>query len=71
MKGTKTGTSKFTPATSMFQLIRPSKGGKKGVYGGYNDEKNISFIGEGTAKVDMKYMKDGIAIIAVPTVVFL
>lgn len=41
------------------------------MYGGYNDEKNISFIGEGTAKVDMKYMKDGIAIIAVPTVVFL
>lgn len=64
VKGTKTGTSKFTPATSMFQLIRPSKGGKKGVYGGYNGEKNISFIGEGTVKVDMKYMKDGIAIIA-------
>ncbi|MBB2482260.1 hypothetical protein H5P36_18965 [Bacillus sp. APMAM] len=41
------------------------------MYGSYNGEKNISFIGEGTVKVDMKYMKDGIAIIAVPTVAFL
>lgn len=63
VKGKKTGTSQFVAAKSMFQLIRPSKASKKGVYGKYNGEKNISFIGEGTATIDMKYIKDGIAII--------
>jgi hypothetical protein len=64
VKGNKTGTSKFKAAHSMFQLIRPSKAAKKGVYGGYKGEKNISFIGEGNATIDMKYFKDGIAVIA-------
>lgn len=64
IKGTKTGTSKFKASSSIFQLIRPSKSAKKAVYGGYNGEKNISFIGEGTAMIDMKYFTDGIAIIA-------
>lgn len=64
VKGTKTGTSKFTASKSMFQLIRPSRSGKKGIYGGYKGEKSISFIGEGSATIDMKYVKDGIAIIA-------
>ena len=63
VKGKKTGTSQFVAAKSMFQLIRPSKASKKGVYGKYNGEKNISFIGEGKATIDMKYVKDGIAII--------
>jgi len=64
VKGTKTGTGYFGASKSMFQLIRPSRGAKSAVYGGYNGEKNISIIGEGTAKIDMKYVKDGIAIIA-------
>ncbi|MBM7690838.1 hypothetical protein JOC77_000241 [Peribacillus deserti] len=64
MKGTVTGTSQFQAAKSVFQLIRPSRSGKTGVYGKYDGEKNISFIGEGKVLFDMKYFKDGIAIIA-------
>lgn len=63
VKGTKTGTNKFSPSKSIFQLIRPSKAAKSGVYGKYSGEKNISFIGEGTVTIDMKYEKDVIAII--------
>ncbi|MED2974902.1 MULTISPECIES: right-handed parallel beta-helix repeat-containing protein [unclassified Fictibacillus] len=64
VKGTKTGTSVFQSAKSIFQLIRPSKSAKSSIYGEYNGEKNISFIGEGSAVIDMKYTQDGIAIIA-------
>lgn len=63
-KTEKTGTSKMKAAKSMFQLIRPKYAEKKGAVGGYNGEKNISFIGEGTVKINMNYVKDGIAIIA-------
>lgn len=63
VKGNKTGTSKFKAAKSIFQFIRPSKASKSGIYGKYNGEKNISFIGEGTVTIDMKYKKDGIAMI--------
>ena len=63
VKGKKTGTSQFGAAKSMFQLIRPSKSSKKGVYGKYNGEKNISFIGEGNVTIDLKYVEDSIAII--------
>ncbi|MDN4072206.1 hypothetical protein [Fictibacillus terranigra] len=64
VKGTKTGKSAFASAKSIFQLIRPSKSAKSGVYGGYKGEKNITFIGEGFAAIDMNYSQDGIAIIA-------
>ncbi|OPJ59523.1 right-handed parallel beta-helix repeat-containing protein [Clostridium oryzae] len=64
VKGNKTGTSKFVSSHSMFQLIRPSYSAKKGIYGEYNGEKNIRIIGEGTAIIDMKYYKEGMAIIA-------
>ncbi|PLT31833.1 right-handed parallel beta-helix repeat-containing protein [Peribacillus deserti] len=64
VKGTVTGTSQFGAAKSVFQFIRPSRSGKTGVYGKYDGEKNISFIGEGKVLFDMKYLKDGIAIIA-------
>ncbi|WP_234396966.1 right-handed parallel beta-helix repeat-containing protein [Bacillus massiliglaciei] len=63
VKGNQTGTSKFKASTSMFQLIRPSKSKKKAVFGLHQGEKNISFIGEGNASVDLKYLKDRIAII--------
>lgn len=63
VKGKKTGTSKFTAAKSIFQLITPSKSEKSGVYGKYSGDKNISFIGEGMVTIDLKYEKDGIAII--------
>lgn len=63
VKGKKTGTSKMIAAKSMFQLIKPSKATKSGVYGKYNGEKNISFIGEGNVTINMDYKQDGIAII--------
>lgn len=63
-KGNYTGNSRIKPAKSMFQLVRPSKANKSGVYGGYNGEKNIKFIGEGSAQINMNFLKDGIAIIA-------
>jgi len=64
VKATATGTPKFKAASSIFQLIRPSRAYKTSVYGGYKGEKNISFIGEGKAVIDLKYMTDSIAIIA-------
>ncbi|MBK3495023.1 right-handed parallel beta-helix repeat-containing protein [Viridibacillus sp. YIM B01967] len=63
VKGQKTGTSKFKASKSIFQFIKPSKANKSGVYGKYNGEKNISFIGEGKVTIDMKYEKDSIALI--------
>ncbi|WP_235816553.1 right-handed parallel beta-helix repeat-containing protein [Bacillus massilinigeriensis] len=63
VKGTKTGTKKFSASKSIFQLIRPSKAHKKGVYGKYNGEKNITIQGEGTVTIDLKYIKDSLAII--------
>lgn len=64
VKGTKSGTTQFKAAKSIFQLVRPSRSKQTGVYGGYKGEKNISFIGYGSATIDMKYVKNGIAIIA-------
>lgn len=63
VKGTKTGTKAFKPSTSVFQLIRPSKAYSKGVYGKYQGEKNIKFVGKGTVTFDMKNYERGIAII--------
>lgn len=62
-KSMKTGTGKVPAATSMFQLIRPSKAEKTKVYGGHNGEKNIHFVGKGSASIDLKYVKTSIAII--------
>jgi hypothetical protein len=64
VKGTKTGTSEFKAAKSIFQFIRPSLAKKSGVYGKYNGEKNISIIGYGNATIDLKYVPDSLAIIA-------
>ncbi|MDY2789678.1 MAG: hypothetical protein SOT70_02675 [Lachnospiraceae bacterium] len=62
-KSMNTGTGKFPAATSMFQLIRPSKAAKTRVYGGHNGEKNIHFVGKGSACIDLKYVKTSIGII--------
>lgn len=63
-KGNKTGTKSFGPSKSIFQFVAPSKSHKKGVYGGYKGEKNISIIGKGKAVIDLKNVKDSIAIVA-------
>lgn len=63
VKGTSTGTSKMSPSYSIFQLIRPSKAKKSGVYGEFNGEKNIKFIGKGNVTIDLKYYEASLAII--------
>lgn len=62
-KGTKTGTTKFSASNSIFQMIAPSKSTKENVYGKYNGETNIKFIGTGTVIIDMKYKKDCVGLI--------
>jgi hypothetical protein len=64
VKGNATGTKLFPPSRSIFQLIRPSYSERTGVYGKYVGEKNISFIGKGTAVIDLKFNNENIAIIA-------
>ena len=63
VKGTNSGTKKFTASHSVFQFIRPSKASKKYVYGGYSGEKNIKFIGKGTVVMDSKYDRDTVFLI--------
>ncbi|MDD4369647.1 MAG: right-handed parallel beta-helix repeat-containing protein [Anaerostipes sp.] len=63
-KSTKTGTKKLKAQGSIFQLIKPSKHGKKGVYGKYSGMKNISFVGQGTAVIDLGYIYSADGIVA-------
>lgn len=62
-KGNHTKASDMPASSSLFQLISPTNSKKTGVYGKYNGDSNISFIGKGTVVFDMNYHKDGIAII--------
>lgn len=66
-----TGTSQFSYSMSMFMLCAPSKAKKanrykagkyKYGYKKYSGVHDVSFIGEGTVKVKMNYLKTGIAI---------
>ncbi|MCW2747528.1 MAG: right handed beta helix region family protein, partial [Nocardioidaceae bacterium] len=51
-------------AASMFQTIRQSKSKKKGYYGGYNGEKNITFEGDPGSFFDLNNFKTGLGIVA-------
>jgi hypothetical protein len=62
VKGTKTGTSKFGPSHSIFQLCSNSNSVKKAVYRKYDGEANIAIIGEGKAEIDLNYDLDTIGI---------
>ncbi|MCG5104711.1 right-handed parallel beta-helix repeat-containing protein [Oceanobacillus alkalisoli] len=64
VNGNDTGIANVEADQSIFQLIRPSRGKKEGVYGEYGGEKNISIIGYGSATIDLNFEKDAIAIIA-------
>lgn len=66
VKTDKTGTTKFSASSSIFMLIRPSLGKKKGAVGGHNGEANINIVGAGPGKsfIDMNNVKDALAIIA-------
>lgn len=63
IKGMSTGTLELKPSKSMFQLAAPSKSKVEGAYQGYLGECNIQFLGEGSATIDMNYVKDSIGII--------
>jgi hypothetical protein len=64
VKGNKTGTKKIGPNKTLFQLVKPSISLKKGVRGKYDGEKNITFIGEEKAIIDLRFEADTIAIVA-------
>lgn len=64
IKGNVTGTKKVGPNKTLFQLVKPSISLKSGVRGKYDGEKNITFIGEGTAIIDLNFESDTIAIVA-------
>lgn len=63
VKGNDTGTKKLTPSSSMFQFIAPSKSAKSSIAKKYKGESNISIIGEGTAIIDLNYVKEAVGII--------
>ena len=62
-KGTVTGTKKFTASESIFKLVPPSKLKKSGVYSKYNGVKNVNIIGKGTAVINLRYVKNTIALV--------
>lgn len=65
-KTTKTGSSSFPSALSLFQLVEDSNyQGSTGLKKGYKGASNISFIGEGKAVIDMNDVKGSLGIIAV------
>lgn len=63
LKGTRTGTAKFSASKSIFQLIKPSKLYTKGYYHKYDGEKDIRIVGHGNATIDLLSVKDSIAFI--------
>ncbi len=62
-KGDKTNLATMKPSTSLFQLIRPSRSTKSGVYGGYNGEQNIAIKSSKRAKIDLNFSKDTVGIV--------
>ncbi|MBH1940447.1 right-handed parallel beta-helix repeat-containing protein [Mobilitalea sibirica] len=63
IKGSKTGIAKLPPSKSLFQLVAPSKAKKSGAASKYDGEKNILIRGEGTAVIDLNYVKDTVGIV--------
>ncbi len=66
VKGTKTGTKKFSASNSMFMLIRPGLGKKKGAVGGHNGASGITIAGAGGGRsvIDLDNVYNSLAIIA-------
>jgi hypothetical protein len=63
IKGNDTGTTALASSKYLFQLIAPSKSGKTSVAAKYAGESGIKLIGEGTAQIDLNYVKDAIGIV--------
>jgi parallel beta-helix repeat protein len=66
VKGSRTGTKKFSASKSMFMLIEPSRGKKKGAVGGHNGASGITIAGAGAGRsvIDMANVFDSLAIIS-------
>ncbi|MCK9151555.1 hypothetical protein [Methanobacterium alcaliphilum] len=62
-KGKKTGTKKLSYSTAIFQLVAPSKLKKNGVYAKYNGVKNVKIIGKGKSVINLRYVKNSLAIV--------
>lgn len=62
-KGDETGTDKMKFAVPLFILASPSKSKIEGVYGGYDGDSNINFIGEGKAIIDLNFVEDALGIV--------
>lgn len=62
-KGTKTGTRKFKASSTIFQLVHPSKLKKSRAYSKYNGVRNVKIIGKGTSTINLRYLKNNIAIV--------
>lgn len=63
IKGKDTGIKKLKPSSSIFQCIAPSKAQKSSIATKYKGETNITITGEGTAIVDLSYMKDAVGMV--------
>ena len=66
VKGSKTGTKKFSASNSMFMLIEPSRGKKKGAVGGHDGASGITIAGAGDGRsvIDLANVRNSLAIIA-------
>lgn len=62
-KSMSTGTKKLSAAKSLFQLVPPSKAGKKDSISKYQGSKNVKIIGYGSALINLKYEKDVVGIV--------
>lgn len=62
-KSNTTKAPKLKASLSIFQLVRPSKAQKKHVYGKFQGEKNIKFIGKGNATIDLDYKQKSLGIV--------
>jgi len=66
VKGSKTGTKKFSASSSMFMLIRPKLGKKRGAVGGHEGASGITITGAGGGRsvIDMANVLNALAVIA-------
>ena len=66
VKGRKTGTKKFSASNSMFMLIRPSLGKKRGAVGGHDGASGITITGAGAGRsvIDLDNVYNSLAIIS-------
>ena len=62
-KSMETGTKKLKASKTMFQLVAPSLASKKEACASYKGSKNVSIIGTGNVRIDMKYEANVVGIV--------